>query len=502
MFRTSGFIFLSGRLTALVLLLAFQICLVRILAPAEYGAFALVFALGTLMQTAVAFGIPRLIPKYISQAGITLSHAVVRLLAIRLLALRIVGTTLLTLVTIGAAWWLGLLQTTDPRLIVFGALYILAGVVLLDVDSMAQSLSLQRVSRNGTVGEAALRLVLVFGLALAGHIHSAADVVLISVCTTALLSVFLLRSVFRLLSSPDELTDETPLDIAELRAMGLSGYASSMAWFASSPAVIRLIAGHMLTVIPFAGFSFAQGLVASFQRYTPGMLLFPFIEPAVMKYFARTGDRSRLEHALSLMAKIDMIVIGASIVGTIVAGQALVEVMTGGRYGAFAYALPWLLVYIVTSSVYRAFETVAVALSAASALTRTLALSLVWLGIAIALTGRFGLIALLICPVGDALSRLTLMHFALRKLGIRHVIDVRTTVCIIALIGLCGFLGTETVQYFTLDRLASIGVGTIAATVFLLALALSKPLRTGEVEIITGLGQGPMQAFLRRHARA
>lgn len=503
--RQSGaVIFLSGRLIALVVLLAFQVTVVRLLGARDYGAYALTIALATLMQTAVSFGIPRLIPKYVSQAGWALSFAVVRRLAVRIVAFRIVASAVLLLAAFLVARSIGGFAI-DAALVPVGVLFILASLVQVDADAMAQALALQRVSRACTVGEASVRLLLVGLAAAAGHGRSAAEILAISVLTSATAGTVLLWSVLRALSAPErDDAAAVPLDKREFRAIALSGYASAMAWFASSPAVVRLLASRMLPLAAFAGFSFAQTLVLSFQRYTPGMLVFPFVEPNVLQHYARTGDRSRLEAALSLVTKLDLVLIGATVVGTLVAGRAIVELMTGGRYGALAYALPWLLVYIVTSSIYRAFEIVAVALGAASALVRTLALSLVWLAAAILLTPRFGAIALLACPVGDALSRLLLMHAALRRFGVRHVIDGRAALGVAALVALFGGGGRLLVGSIGAGGAAAIAIGAAAGMLYLAAAAAMRLLRTAEAAIILGdrPGGGRLAASLHRYARA
>ncbi len=484
--KGNGLIFLSGRLIALVVLIAFQVVLVRVLPVAEYARWALVFAIATLMQTVVSFGIPRLIPKYLSQAGSSVGWREARWLAVRLLVYRVMGSALLMAITYALAVLLGLVGTLDPVFIAMAALYVLVNLVQMDADAMAQSLSLQRVSRTCTVGEAIARLALVGGAATALHGLTATQALAISSLTSAVSAVVLLRSVFSTLSSTEPTPNAKRIDTSEMRMIGLSGYASSMAWFASSPAVIRMIAGYVLPVFPFAGFAFAQNLVLSFQRYTPGALIFPFIEPSAMKHYARTGDQRRLEMVLSLVTKIDMIVIGAAVVGATIAGPVIVDIMTKGRYAAFAYALPWLLAYIVMSSIYRSFEIVAIALGAASVLMRTLLLSLVWLAISLVLAQRFGLVALLACPVGDALSRLAIMYRSLMKRGVHHAVDVRVAAVITIAATVLGVGGLEMLKALRLDGLAAIGLGVAATAVFGLLIAAIRPFHAAEGELLLG----------------
>ncbi|PZU15041.1 MAG: hypothetical protein DI606_00245 [Sphingobium sp.] len=484
MARSGIFVFLSGRLLSLVLLMAFQLVVVRLLAPVEYGRFAIVFAFAVLMQTVLSFGVPRLIPKYVGQAGWTLRPATVGRLIAAILAFRLLASmlTMTAALAIGAAWgWIGPGDLGMPY--VAGAMaYILVSVAQVDTDAMALALGLQQASRSALVGEALVRLALISAAAAAGWISTASTLLWIGTATAlAAVCLLLLRIRGALRTMPPQPEQARPLDREEFRAIAASGYASALAWFASSPATIRLVASRTLSVAAFAGFSFIQTLAVSFQRYTPGMLVFPFVEPAVMRHFSRTGDQSRLEATLALVIKIDLIVIGAAIVGTAIAGESIVGLMTGGRYVAAAYGLPWLLAYLITTSTYRAFEIVAVALNATAVLGKTLVLSLLWIGAAILLTPRYGLIALLACPVGDSVSRLAVMHWALGRVGIRRTVDLPVTASIALLMLLLAGGGAVLIRAVGIGAPGALALGSAGGTVFLLLIALGRPLRMGEV---------------------
>jgi len=489
--RKNVLLFLSGRLVALAILVAFQIFVVRQLPRAQYAVYALVLAFGVLTQTVGAMGIPRLIPKYVSQAGVSLSPLRVRRLIAQLLATRF-ASSLVLLVLVAA----GLSLTGTPGMtaerVAAAFLFSLAGAVQVDADAMAQSLGLQIASRNCTVVEAAARLALV-GWFVGVQGSPSADVVLwCSALTSGSAAVVLAWAVLRRLAKLAEPENPAPLAWPELRATALGGYSSSMAWFASSPAVLRFIAAKLLPVAVFSGYAFAQGLIISVQRYTPGSLTFPFIEPAVMRAYARTGDRSQLESALSLISKIDIFFIGAAVVGAAVAGTEVVDLITRGKYGAQAYAFVWLLIYIITNSVYRTFEIMAVALGASGALRKTLSLSLVWLVAAVLLTRELGLLALLICPIGDAASRLVVLYRGLRRAGIRRPVDLRfTAVALVVATGL-GLGGREAAATLGLSAGWTIGLGVAAALLYWAGLALSRPLRRGEADLVGGGARHPV----------
>lgn len=503
MARGNAVIFLSGRLLSLVLLMGFQLLVVRILAPVEYGRFAIVFAFAVLMQTVLSFGVPRLIPKYVGQAGWTLAPRTVRKLVALIVAFRLGASLAAIAAGLAAAQIFGWLAPHDGLYLLAAIAYILVSVVQTDADSMALALGLQHLSRNALVGEAAARLALVSGAAVAGMAGTASTLLWIGTATTLIAVVTLLARVLTTIAAmPAEAEQPQPLDRAEFRAIALSGYASALAWFASSPATIRLIASRYLAVVTFAGFSFMQTLAVSFQRYTPGMLLFPFVEPAVMRHYARTGDQSRLEAVLSMVIKIDLITIGATVVGTAVAGDAIVGLATGGRYRAEAYGLPWLLAYLAATSAYRAFEIVAVALNASSALTRTLSLSILWVAAAILLTPRFGLIVLLACPVLDSLSRLALIHGALAKLGVRKAVDLPVAAGVSVLMLMLAASGRMAATAMGGEDLVTLATGTVAGGLFLGLTALLKPFRRSETAVFSDALPRPAARLLSALSRA
>src|SRR4051812_35779197 len=117
-------IYLAGRVSTLFVLLAFQVLVVRFLSVREYGQFALVFAIATLMQTVVSFGIPRLIPRLLADVGMGLTYSRARRLVRWLIAIRLGGTFSLMAVTLLATRLLGLADPVGPELLIGGGLFI------------------------------------------------------------------------------------------------------------------------------------------------------------------------------------------------------------------------------------------------------------------------------------------------------------------------------------------------------------------------------------------
>jgi O-antigen/teichoic acid export membrane protein len=495
-------IFFSGRILSLVVLLGFQLLIVRLLDPIEYGRFAIVVAWGAVAQVALSFGVQRVVPKYLAQVGHGLRPAAARKLVRASLGVRLGLAVAAIIGTQWASWRFGLASDADLPLLAGALLYIPATMAQNDADAMAQALGLQRVSRIALVGENVGRFALVAGAAGLGRIGTAVEILLIGGATCALSALLLLLAVRRALAGMPERAGDYGLDRREALPLALGGYVSTMAWFLSSPGATRIVAGHVLSVVAFAGFSFAQTLVLSFQRYMPAMLLFPFVEPAVLRHHARTGDVGRLEAALSLLIKIDLMAVGGAIVGCIVAGEPLIALLTGGRYAQSAFVLPFVLAYVSSTAIYRAFEIVAVALGDSAAMLWTLAPSLIGLCLALWLAPHIGIWVVLVYPLADAAARLSLFRRALSRYGVHHVLDLPVAAGLILMVAVIAGAGVAAVWLTQAGAVATIGIGIVAGLAYGGSLLLMRPLRHRELAIFGEEGPRALLSALRRFARS
>jgi len=292
----------------------------------------------------------------------------------------------------------------------------------------------------------------------------------------------LLGAVFSALSDPaaDRGGD---LDWKAVRRVAAGGYGGTLSWLAFSPGVVRVIASRVLPVAAFAGFAFAQTLVVSLQRYAPSFVLFPLVEPLAMADAVRKGGAARLRAALSLLVKLDAVLIGAVIIGVSAAGGPIVRLLTHGRYGGAAVFLPWLLLGVVANASHRSYEIAAIAVGAAWVLARALGLTLVWLALTVMAPSAWGVWPLLLCPLGDALTRLWLIDRALAARDgerERGLIDPQG----LAMIGL-GVAGAALAAAAAAQRvrgglIPSFAVGTVFALGFLAAVVALAPFDHGQ----------------------
>ncbi len=468
--------FISGRAVGLVLSLTFQVVVARLLMPSAYAQYALAMGLVALLQTLTSFGLPRVIAKFLSQAGEGVSFRAARRLAAVLLGAR--TASMLGALAVAALIAFAVQPPGFSAALAWsGAAYGLAATLLMDADSMAQALGLQVASRRIAIGEPGLRLGGAGLLALTGDGRTA-DLLWIAAAAAALAGALLIGGVFSALFRPDPAPEPSRLDWRQVRRAAVGGYGGTLSWLAFSPATMRLLAARVLPLDLFAGFSFVQTLVVSLQHYAPSFVLFPLVEPLLMADAARTGRPDRLAAGLSLLVEADTILIGGVIVFACAAGGPLVLGLTHGRYGAAATYLPWLLAGIVANASHRSCEIAAIALDRAEALIRTLYATLGWAAVAILAAPTLGVWAFLLAPLADGLTRLWIVQ---RALGRPSVLDWRG-----AAFSLAGAAGLGWVSAATAGRLhgelgRSLGAGLAAVLIFLALVALFKPVRSAEV---------------------
>ncbi len=474
--------FLTGRLGGLAAQVAVQLMLARAMSARAYADYALVLAWCALIQTLAGLGVQRAIAKYLSRAGDGLSApAAWRLLWAAIGVRAGVGTA------VAGAAALGRLAGLDAGpLLGFGVAYGVATALQSDLDAVAQALRRQSAARLAAIGEPVARLAALGVFIVIAGAPDAAVALAASTASAAGAAALLFWSAM------DALKTLTPSEShgppwREVLATAWGGHGGTLAWAASSPAVVRLLASRVLPTEVFAGFSVMQGLTVSLQRYAPSFILLPLLEPAAQADAARRGRLDRLRAVLALLVKIDVIVVGSAVVMAAAAGEPVLGALTHGRYGAATGALPWLLLTIVAGAAHRAYEVAAVAAGAAKALGRSLWISAAGLALAATAGRGWGLTGLLLWPLADAVLRLSYVQSALSRRGLGDLLDVSNLLKLAALVALFALSGG--VAAWLGGPAFGIATGVLATGGFLIGVLLCRPLRADEAALLRTLAQ-------------
>src|SRR5262249_32923584 len=156
----------------------------------------------------------------------------------------------------------------------------------IDADVAAQNFMLQHLSRWVAIMEPIVKLGLLGILVVVAEPVTGVDILIISVATAGSGTIILLIGVFKFILRPDNTTREPWTGYREIWSIGLASYLSTLAWLTMNQAMIRLIAASQLDVTSFAGFAFLQALSTLVQRFAPGSILVPFIQPAIMARYS------------------------------------------------------------------------------------------------------------------------------------------------------------------------------------------------------------------------
>jgi O-antigen/teichoic acid export membrane protein len=481
----------------------FQVLIARLLIPKEYAVVGFAIGAAGFIQALTSIGVPQIFGRYLPEAVLTGRYRA----ACRIVTGGLVLHVVLALATIGFSmmvWsWIAPGSIADQtELLLLIPLFVIVTNIYIDADVAAQNFMLQHLSRWVAIMEPIVKLGVLGILVLVAEPVTGADILIISVATAGSGTIVLLVGVIKFVFRPDSTIGDPWPGYRQLWSIGLASYLSTLAWLTMSQAVIRLIAASQLDVTSFAGFAFLQGLSTLVQRFAPGSILVPFIQPAIIGRYTENKDTCNLFSALSIMSKIDAAVIGACIVGVDVAGESVISVLTGGRYADQASITQWFLVLLILHACYRYYEIASVALGVTSGLMRTLIIGVFSLCVMV-LLGRFiGIWALLIVPVADAAVKLWVVGRPIRIAALAHIIDWRQfgAATIVALILIV--VGRWAVHVVAPQpSWLALAIGTALALIFLAVVGALRPLKQAEAALLTRWDTWPVAPLVRRLSR-
>ncbi len=483
-------IFITGRLISLVVLLSFNILIIRLLNSYEYSTYAVLFALASVANTLGSLGSQRFIPKYVAPAQRDDNARVARYLIIRFFALRILAALVATglCIFLYSTWLQHSVRIVNSATLPLVAISVVSAMYT-DLEIVSQSLNQQRISRFVSVSEPILRTCLVISSIWYQHELTGIEMLALTALSQgyaiALLGANALLNLKQKIRSSPQRTQMPPN--SEILGIASSSYISGLTYLISSPATIRLIAATIISMPELAALSFVQTITLSLQRYSPGFILFPFIEPTIMGWQA-TGDPKRYDRAaatLSLIVKVDAILITLAIAAiSPVAGEILV-IMAGKSIDPNPIVLLLGMAVIIGSTVVRSCE-IAASFSAAYSAVFSSSLVSIFLLLLLFFGGQYlGLIGILSFPVVDALARAFIIGQGAKKNGFRTIIDWR-------IVGLCNFC-ILVIILISKYWLAPYGISSVGKLLYCMLfptcitvlLSLAKPITTIENELLS-----------------
>ncbi|WP_029007575.1 lipopolysaccharide biosynthesis protein [Azospirillum halopraeferens] len=334
-----GFVSLvCGRFVSAGLTMAAMILIARGLGVAEFGVYALLLSALSLAITYTSLGLDWVSAKYLPEFRIhagarDLGRLILALLGGRALSFAVLvlaGYALLGLEAdlLGIPEWIDILELYLLVLFMEGLVRSLRGEIF-------EPLLLQGHSQVNAAVRGALFCGLVLYTMQDGlTLH---EVVMVEIVASAvalgLALVQLAAYAVRHLGTHAAAEGWTPPPLREVFAIAGHNYAAQLVSSLASANTLMLIGTSMLNPAAVAGFGFCRTFAEQIRRYLPIALLFTVARPSIVAAYSMDNRFDRLLERVQFLYKANLIVLLPVVILTIAYGDAILELISGGKYG-------------------------------------------------------------------------------------------------------------------------------------------------------------------------
>jgi O-antigen/teichoic acid export membrane protein len=137
------------------------------------------------------------------------------------------------------------------------------------------------------------------------------------------------------------------VNLGRIVRFGLNGYLQHMLILPSGGNPNRLLGGHFLAPTAMAGFGFAQSLADYIKRYLPAQMLLGVIRPVIVARYVVSGDFAAAARLSNLNFRVNALLVGYVIAFLPVAGEDLIKLVTGNKYGWESAAILYVLMAVL-----------------------------------------------------------------------------------------------------------------------------------------------------------
>jgi len=479
----------TARLGSLVLGISFQILVAKVMTANEYASYSVAFAIAAVVGTLSNFGIARSLSRFLPLvtaygAGSDLVRTLGFYLLLKSAGLGIVVAALLLLGILDAqTLWSG-----HPPNKVILLVWVIVLSFQLDIEAAAQALKAYSLWAGTSFLEVVARTFIC--LSIAGLYQLDPNDLMLAWGMTSTIQFVLVILILCVRNKGGRWREAGSADgslipsFSQQLKFSISIYMSALSWLAASPFSVRLASATGLSPVPFAAISFVQTLVVSALRGLPVHLLAPILEPLLVTKLIVKGDRSAAETILSLLIKLETIVIMFAIVVIVPLGSLVITTLGKPDFAPYAFILPILLLQALGTSYFRAAEILAGILQVHVTFMVMLPVSLCSLVLVYITSSSLGAASLLIWPCADTAVKLAIMIYALRSRGAARIFDVTRLNMVIVPAVVLVFVTEAVIWYFGFENLGRICLSFLAGAAFMLSLLISRPFRHLEHRLI------------------
>ena len=331
-FRTAIGHFLAGRAVQAVANFALTLWLVRLLAPADYGAYMTLWGMVEMMVPLTSMGmleaVRRYLPDLAARGAPGALGRFVGWMTLARLAIMIAWTGLIALFWGDIAAWMGFsAPQQDATLLAVGLVITVIGFRY--ASEMLESLLEQRWSQSTRALQAFGRLG---GVAALVAMDSVTLERVLWVDLVASLVCFLLAEFFlarKLKSLPG--TGDYRITAREVGRFTWNMAGVNLLDASASFGALRILVARFLGLEAAGLFAFLQQLLMIVGRYLPANLLANIIRPMLISRHA-AGETAVVGHGMALMWKTNLLIILGCVAAFAVAGDELIGLASGGRF--------------------------------------------------------------------------------------------------------------------------------------------------------------------------
>ncbi|MCC8996836.1 MAG: hypothetical protein LM517_07270 [Nitrosomonas sp.] len=324
--------FLLGRVTQAIAFFALTLWLVRILTPSDYGAYMVLWGMVEMLMPLSSLGMIEGVRRFLPELAGRGAPGVLRKFVFWMALIRFTILLIFSIIII-KFWseftlWLGFSSLQQDSTVLAPILVITVLGFRYTVE-MLECLLEQRWSQTTqallpigrTLGVAILTTIGSFSLERLLYV----DIIVSSICFLVA-EFFLIRKLKNLNGTGDYY-----IDVREIVTFVWHMMATSLLWSTAGAGALRIIVARVLGLESAGMFAFLQQLQTMIGRYLPANLLYNIIRPIIISRYT-LGEISIVSRAVSLLWKINLIIVTICVVAVAIAGDSLIAFISSNRF--------------------------------------------------------------------------------------------------------------------------------------------------------------------------
>jgi len=346
-----------GRAFAALSGLATVFLIVRLMPVSDYATYTAASAVAALAAALSVVGLDRVVMRFVPLGRMIANQADLRRFVWRLVGVRLAAiVTVALVITAAESTIAGFLHFEgDARVVYVPMLFYMVGLALSDsLAYMLQSLMCQEGLRRAMSAQWGIRLALVLAAALGGFEAHAWHVLWLWAATELLFVAIMLSELRSMLAvhapSDTDGGERWAISYAEVRRTAFANYAGSIAALPWQLYTLRVIAASLLPTQELAAYGFFQAVIERLRAYLPAQFLQGMTEPLLSTAMARRKDPAEVSDYFEALLNITAWIVVPALLVVALAGDSMVNFLTGGKYGEYSLVLAILLLQILVGT--------------------------------------------------------------------------------------------------------------------------------------------------------